>query len=182
MDVIAFAMVLVAQAAFIPNYAWSRSVQPQISVIGDQVKIVTPSGVNQTITVDHVVQPTDIRIEDLTFDGQMDLKILDTRGASQIFYKVYLYSNRDKAYIYSKELSEIPCLKVDAKKKQLVGTCFHVSACENWVERYSISPDGKLSLLERTGTYCEPNGETYQYSDHFKDGRRISSKVKKIAR
>ncbi|WP_166486972.1 XAC2610-related protein [Cupriavidus necator] len=181
-SLVAAAAILVAQTVFIPSLSWPETLQPKVSVSGNQVSVITPSGMNQMIVMGHDLRPTDIKFEDLTFSGRMDLKILDTLGASQIFYKVYLFSPVDGIYIFNNEMSEIPCLGADEKRRQLVGACYHASACENWEERYAVSPEGALFLVERTGTYCEPNGKSYRYTDNFRNGERVSSKVKIIDR
>ncbi|ANB73387.1 hypothetical protein AYM40_14210 [Paraburkholderia phytofirmans OLGA172] len=131
----------------------------------------------QTIIVDHEVKLVDVKFENLTSGGYEDLKVLNTRGASQEFYDVYLYSPKQGIYVFNKELSDIPCLQADAKRKQVIGACFHESSCENWEERYTLSARGVLSLIERRGTYCDPTGQTYFYVDRFKNGKHIYSKV-----
>ena len=165
--------------ALISNDSWSHGVQatPEISVHGSKVNINLPSGKNQKITVDHEIEPNDVKFDDLTFSGNKDLKILKTRGASQEFYDVYLYSKKQGIYVFNKEMSDIPCLQVDAKRKQLVGACFHESSCENWEERYTVGARGSLSLIERRGTYCDPSGQTYSYIDRFKNGKQTSSEA-----
>lgn len=175
------AAIFVALAAFTPDFSWSQFPEPKISISGNRITITNSTGANQTILMEHAVQQTDVELEDLTFSGKKDLKILDTQGASQIFYKVYLFSPGNESYVYNDGLSKIPCLKADAKKRQIVGACFHASACENWEEHYSVSAKGSLTLVERKGTYCESSGRAYQYRDIFKNGRRISSIVKEIS-
>ncbi|WP_233869607.1 XAC2610-related protein [Paraburkholderia adhaesiva] len=151
---------------------------PDISVKGHDLEIKTPAGRDQVISFDHDISYFDVILENLTFGRYIDIKVMDSEGSSQKFYKVYLYNHVDGIYIYSKELSDIPCLQADHKRKELVGACFHESACENWTERYKITKLGKLSLVERAGTYCDPTGQAYAYTDKFKNGKRISSTIK----
>lgn len=155
-------------------------IKPDFIVSGRDLLIKTPSGNRQKISFDHEISLSDITLESLTFGEYADIKILDTEGASQRFYKVYLYRQYEGIYVYSKGLSDVPCLRIDGRKKELVGACFHESACENWTERYKVSNLGKLSIVERAGTYCDPAGQTYMYVDKFKSGKRISSVVKPI--
>ncbi|WP_419469067.1 XAC2610-related protein [Burkholderia pseudomultivorans] len=135
-----------------------------------------PNGKRQIISLKNWEDGLDVKFIDLDFDGYSDLMMLRDRGANQKFYDVYLYSKESDAYIFNERLSGIPCLDVDIKKKKLVGRCFHESACENWEEYYSVSTSGRISLIERKGTYCDPvGGQGYGYVDNFRNGRRISS-------
>ncbi|REE19208.1 hypothetical protein B0G71_2282 [Paraburkholderia sp. BL27I4N3] len=149
----------------------------EITLSGRELRVITAE-TKQTIWLNHDVNKKDISWEDLNFDGHPDLKILSSRGASQEFYDVYLFNFSVKKYVYSKRLSALPCIQADLKRHQIVGTCFHENACENWSERYSINKSGKLNLLERVGTYCDTaTGEAFSYVDRFSNGKRISSKV-----
>lgn len=162
---------------FCCSWAQGRDVKPEISVHGNKVYVMALSGKTQTISFDHEMQSEDVKIEDLTFNGYLDLKILKDQGATQKFYSVYLYSPRLGVFIFNKKMSDIPCLQIDIERKQLMGACFHESSCENWTERYAVSRDGTLSLVERNGAYCDPTGQAYTYVDRFKNGKQISSKI-----
>ncbi|MBK5164813.1 XAC2610-related protein [Paraburkholderia domus] len=170
----------VAMLVFHVGGAWCDEVliKPDISIEGRNLLVKNPKGVEQIISLDHNISLSDVTLESLTFNKFADIKVLDTEGASQKLYKVYLYRPTDGMYVYSKELSDVPCLQVDGKRKELVGACFHESACENWVERYKVTNLGKLSLVEQSGTYCDPTGQTYSYTDKFRNGKKISSTVK----
>jgi len=146
------------------------SISHAIFIIQDQ-NDKTKSSKNGTIRHDahHI---------DLTFDGHADLLILRDSGANQEFYDAYIYDKENNAYIHNERLSDIPCLDVDVEKKELVGQCFHESACENWKEYYLVSSTGDISLVERKGTYCDPiSGQEYAYIDRFRNGKKISSKI-----
>jgi hypothetical protein len=150
---------------------------PETALSGNALHVHTRKG-EQTILLPMPVDKKDIHFEDLNFDGHLDLKILSSRGASQEFYSIYLYDPSTDKYAYAKQLSEVPCVQADVAKHQLIGACFHESACENWSERYSVTKGGRLGLLERDGTYCdESTGDAFSYIDRFKNGKRISSKV-----
>jgi hypothetical protein len=151
---------------------------PTVVISDGLAHVTTPSGKKQLVHVHQATSEPGAKFLDLTFDGYADLLFLRDRGASQEFYDVFLYSKKQDAYIYNKTLSQIPCLAVDIRRKELVGQCFHESACENWEEYYSVSPKGRISLTERKGTYCDPtSGQGYTYSDQFRNGRKISSKI-----
>ncbi|WP_322063375.1 XAC2610-related protein [Paraburkholderia sp. J63] len=168
--------------AFHQNKVWSEdlSVKPVIVLDGSSVQIKTPTGKDQVISLDHAVSASDISLENFTFGKYADLKILDTEGVSQKFYKVYLYDASSGLYKYSKELSALPCMQTDVKQKEIVGTCFHESACENWEERYTMSKTGKLALSEKSGTYCDATGQGYFYTDTYKNDKKISSTIKPV--
>jgi hypothetical protein len=71
-------------------------------------------------------------------------------------------------------------VQTDEKQKEIVGACFHESACENWEERYTMSKNGKLALVKKFGTYCDATGQGYSYSDTYKNGKKISSTTRPI--
>lgn len=154
---------------------------PSIRISGGYAHITTPTGKKQIIEVRDAVSSDDANFSDLTFSGKkLDLMILRDRGANQEYYDVYLYSVVKDKFIFNEWLSRIPCLIVDSRRRQLVGACFHESACENWEEHYSVASNGKISLVERRGTYCDGGGRVYGYIDVFKRGRKVSSRVKLI--
>jgi hypothetical protein len=165
---------------FLSGSAISAPQFPSFLLKDDCIEVARPTGATQTIKLGRKVESDDIKFEDLNFDGCLDLKVLRERGATQEFYDVFLYSQVSKRYVYSKELSEIPCVSADPAHREIVGACFHESSCENWEEHYSVAPNGKLSLTERVGTYCDPDGDTYSYVDKLKDGKKVSSKVRQL--
>jgi hypothetical protein len=154
---------------------------PSVTISDGRAYVTTPSGKKWVIPAKNVTSESDAKFLDLTFNGYADLLILRDRGANQEFYDIYLYSEEKDEYVYNKRLSNIPCLNVDIKRKELVGQCFHESACENWAEYYSVSSKGRISLVERKGTYCDPTGGLgYAYIDRFRNGKRISSKISPV--
>jgi hypothetical protein len=116
--------------------------------------------------------------EDLNFDGHADIKIFKSAGNVEKIYDVYLYNPRTRKYEFNEDFSNIPCIEADRKSRQVIGQCFHASACENWTERYSVDRTNRLHLRRRTGTYCDPSsGAAFSYVDIFKDDKQISSKI-----
>lgn len=151
---------------------------PSVTISNGHAYVTTPRGRKEGIVATNDGADAKAKLIDLTFNGYADLLILRDRGASQEFYDVYLYSKAKDTFIYNKRLSEIPCLSVDVSRKELVGQCFHQSACENWEEYYSVSQKGNISLVERRGTYCDPTGgKAYTYIDRFRNGKKIFSKT-----
>ncbi|MBC8639727.1 hypothetical protein IAG25_23110 [Caballeronia sp. EK] len=173
-------MVMFIVALCFSDFAVSGPQVPVTGVVQNSIHVTTPSGKLQIIAVNHEVTRSDIKFEDFNFDGVTDLKVLRDRGANQEFYDVYLYSKRSGLYQFNEEMSDLPCIEADAKRKEVIGACFHESACENWEEHYSITSKGKLSLVGKTGTYCVPTGEAYAYTERYKNGKRISSQVREI--
>lgn len=155
---------------------------PSVEKIGDSIKIKTRAGGWQIIPLGYPFNVNDISLEDVNFDRFADIEIQRTSGNVEKFSNIYLYDESRDGYIFSAELSKVPCLEVDKKEGQLIGACFHASACENWSERYSIGHINHLHLVSREGTYCDQSsGETFSYVDSFEDGRRVSSKVTLLA-
>ncbi|WP_175897020.1 XAC2610-related protein [Burkholderia pseudomultivorans] len=149
---------------------------PSVIISDGQACVTTASGKGKIIYLKNWEGGPDVKFIDLNFDGYADLMMPRDRGASQKFYNVYLYHRDGDYYVFNGRLSGIPCLDVDVKEKKLIGQCFHESACENWEEYYSVSKSGRISLIERKGTYCDPvSGKGYSYVDNFRNGKRISS-------
>ncbi|MDR5777669.1 MULTISPECIES: hypothetical protein [unclassified Caballeronia] len=154
---------------------------PSVTLSNGHAFVTTPRGKSQMISAKNRAMESDAKFIDLTFNGYADFVMLRDSGANQEFYDVYLYSKEKDEYIYNKRLSDVPCLSVDEKNKELIGQCFHESSCENWEEHYSVSSNGNISLVERKGTYCDPtNGQGYAYIDRFRNGKKISSKISPV--
>jgi hypothetical protein len=174
-----FILHLLSTAAF--GGALSRVTTPISYISGGVLSVTTPSGAVQKILANHPISATDVSFEDLNFDGYPDIKVFNSAGNVERFYSVYLYDPKSKTYQFDSGFSKIPCVEADRETHEVVGACFHASACENWVERYSVDRRNRLSLLSRKGTYCNPStGESFSYDDRFKNGRRISSKTTQL--
>jgi hypothetical protein len=154
---------------------------PIFSASGAVLTVTTASGSQQTIHTAHPISTSNVSFEDLNFDGHADIKVFDSAGNVQRFYSVYLYDPRSMIYRFDSGFSKVPCVEADKTTHEVVGACFHVSACENWVERYSVDRRNRLTLLSRKGTYCNPStGESFSYDDRFENGRRISSRITQL--
>jgi len=148
---------------------------------GSSLSVTTPLGVVQKIHAARSILASDVSFEDLNFDGYADIKIFSSAGNVERFYSVYLYDPRSKTYRLDSGFSKVPCVGADKNTHEVVGACFHASACENWVERYSVDQRNRLTLVSRKGTYCNPStGESFSYDDVFKNGRRISSRTTQL--
>lgn len=171
-------IALFAALSATPFSVLSVGVTPIVTAVSDDaVFVITPLGQSQVLHASHPVSKDDISFEDLNFDGYMDIKIFRSAGNVEKFYDVYLFNSTTKKYELSKDFSNIPCVAADQKTHQVVGACFHTSACENWIERYSIDRLNRLHLRSKEGTYCDPStGDAFTYVDLFKNGKRISSK------
>jgi hypothetical protein len=146
---------------------------PKFYASGAVLTVTTPSGVEQKIRAAHPISTSNVSIEDLNFDGHADIKVFNSAGNVERFYSVYLYDPRSKIYRLDSGFSKVPCVEADKNTHEVVGACFHASACENWVERYSVDRRNRLTLVSRKGRYCNPStGESFSYDDRFKNGRR----------
>jgi hypothetical protein len=174
-----FILHLLSTAAF--GGALQGVTTPIFSTSGTLLVVTTPYGVVQKIHTAHPISAGDVSFEDLNFDGYADIKVFKSAGNVRRFYSVYLYDPRSKIYRFDGGFSKVPCVEADKENHEVVGACFHTSACENWVERYSVDRRNRLILLSRKGTYCNPStGESFSYDDRFKNGRRISSKTTQL--
>ena len=60
-----------------------------------------------------------LKLEDLNFDGHLDLQVFDNAGVTGNFwYTTWLYTN-GKGFVFSKSLSEVSSPKRDERKKQI---------------------------------------------------------------
>lgn len=122
-----------------------------------------------------------ITIADFNFDGADDISVSGDEGNVQRFSSVYLFSKSLGRFELSKQFSEIPCIAIDSKKKTVSGECFHASACENWVEKYSVGRQNKLNIIEKKGFFCEPaNDRSYKYTERYRNGKLIQNRVTEI--
>ncbi|WP_419468950.1 XAC2610-related protein [Burkholderia diffusa] len=143
--------------------------------------MITLPGQSQVLHVSHPVSKDDISYDDLNFDGYIDIKVFRSAGNVEKFYDVYLFDAVTKRYELSKDFSNVPCIAADPKVRQVIGACFHTSACENWIERYSVDRLNRLHLRSRLGTYCDPStGDAFSYIDLFRNGKRISTKSTRL--
>ncbi|WP_155623897.1 XAC2610-related protein [Burkholderia territorii] len=150
-------------------------------VSDDAVFVITPLGQSQALHVSQPISKNDISYEDLNFDGYIDIKVFRSAGNVEKFYDVYLFNAVTKRYEFSKDFSNVPCVAADPKVRQVIGACFHTSACENWIERYSVDRLNRLHLRSKQGTYCDPStGDSFSYIDLFRNGKRISSKSTRL--
>lgn len=102
------------------------------------------------------------RVWDINFDGYEDISFPSVSGNVQQFEAVYLYNPADKSLEPNDELSNIACLGINESTKQVIGSCFHSSAAENWTEIYAWK-QGKLILMEKAGTMPCPDGQGCYY-------------------
>lgn len=178
---------IISIALFVTLLATSFSVESTegasivTEVSDDAVFVITPPGQSQVLHVSHPVSKDDISYEDLNFDGYIDIKVFRSAGNVEKFYDVYLFDAVAKRYELSKDFSNVPCVAADPKVRQVIGACFHTSACENWIERYSVDRLNRLHLRSRQGTYCDPStGDAFSYIDLFRNGKHISTKSTRL--
>jgi hypothetical protein len=123
-----------------------------------------------------------IRFQDIDFDGHADLWLPGKPGAAALS-EVYLFDAASKRFVHHDELSNLPCLEVNAKNKTVSGTCFREDACEKWTELYKFDAGSRLILTEKKGTYCIPgtaDKEYFSYVQKYGKGKLIDSKIKTI--
>jgi hypothetical protein len=173
-----FFIIFFSELSAIPLSVIPAGVKPIVTSVSDEtILVITPLGQSQALHVSHPVSKYDISFEDLNFDGYQDIKVFRSAGNVEKFYDVYLFNPTTKKYVLSKDFSNVPCVEADQKTRQVLGVCFHASACENWIERYSVDRLNRLHLRSKEGTYCDPStGNAFSYVDLFKNGKRISSK------
>jgi hypothetical protein len=122
-----------------------------------------------------------ITIADFNFDGAEDISVSGDEGNVAHFSSVYLFSKKRGRFELNKQFSEIPCIAVDKTKKTLSGQCFHASACENWVEKYSVGKRNELNMIEKNGFFCEPTTDrSFKYTESYRNGKLIKNRITEI--
>ncbi len=90
---------------------------------------------------------------DLNFDKVLDISIAIAKNGDEISYYCWLYDSVTNGYVFSKELSALKNISVDADKKQILSS---VTDGKNEVVKVYAWVEGKLTEQK---TYGE-NGET----------------------
>lgn len=78
---------------------------------------------DSTVTVNSY-DPFPFEIQDVNFDGKMDLRIPSHEtccSGNNVIYFTWIYDSTINNYKFNKELSELPILKLDATKKAVEG-------------------------------------------------------------
>lgn len=98
-------------------------------------------------------------VDDPNCDGYLDFSVVSLMGNVQINRQVFLFDPPSHRFVEHEGLGQVACLRVDAARRQLHGECFHSSAANHWVERYTMA-DTTLRLLSRRGIDDRADGET----------------------
>jgi hypothetical protein len=124
------------------------------------------------------IEERNITIADFNFDGAEDISVSGDVGNVERFSSVYLFSKKSGKFELNRQFSAIPCIALDATKKIISGECFHASACENWVEKYSVGKRNQLIINEKNGFFCEPaTDKSYKYVESYRKGKLVSNKI-----
>lgn len=114
--------------------------------------------------------------KDFNFDGYVDLAILRDTGIER-YFDIYLFEENTGKFQINNELSALACPDVDEKKKLVLSTCNHASACEMWQDWFQYN-HGKLQLVRRDGTTCDPiSGQGFKYFEVYRDGKIVNQKT-----
>jgi hypothetical protein len=118
-------------------------------------------------------------IADFNFDKIPDFAVLRDSGIERHF-DVYIFDAKSGTYLFNKPISELACPAVDARKKLVLSTCNHASACEKWQDSFTMSKAG-LTLVRRDSTTCDPaSGLGFKYFETYRNNRIIHKKTKPI--
>lgn len=118
-------------------------------------------------------------IADFNFDKIPDFAVLRDSGIERHF-DVYIFDAKVGTYLLNKPISELACPAVDKRKRLVLSTCNHASACEKWQDSFSTSTRG-LTLLRRDGTTCNPtSGRGFKYFEIYRNNRIVHKKTKPI--
>ncbi|MOA36866.1 hypothetical protein D3C78_1584130 [compost metagenome] len=121
-----------------------------------------------------------INCVDVNFDGEPDVLVEHPPSGQVKMSSVFIFHKKDNAFRKNEEISNLPCLEIDPKKKQIAGTCFSSSVCDHWSEQYRYI-DNSLELTSMKGTYCDPTtGDAYSYLEIYENGQVIEKTVNKL--
>jgi hypothetical protein len=118
----------------------------------------------------------ELELEDLNFDGLLDLKIqtyLPEQTKGDIAYLYYLYHQIQKKYIRNAELEELEVLSFDAKNKLIEKNYADGSGNES-THTYKWM-DGKFYLVKKEINY---ENDDATYYEEYKIINKKSVKVK----
>lgn len=154
-------------------------------ILSNSQKIITVrdnNAVYQVMKLEAIsIDERKITIADFNFDGAEDISVSGDEGNVAHFSSVYLFSKKRGRFELSKQFSEIPCIAVHTTEKTISGECFHASACENWVEKYSVGKRNELNMIEKKGFFCEPaTDRSFKYTESYRNGKLIKNRITEI--
>ncbi|MFV3372213.1 FG-GAP repeat protein [Pseudomonas sp. NY15435] len=148
----------------------------------DNQKLCITNNDEKRILNQEVSDDDRISCADVNFDGYQDIIVTHPPSGQTQASSVFVYDKKDHNFRKNEELSKLPCLKIDSIKQRVSGTCFSSSNCDKWIEKYKFRPDGQLQITQIEGTYCDPtNGNTFSYTEIYKNSRIFSKHVKKLS-
>ena len=91
-----------------------------------------------------------VKVEDLNFDGYMDLKIMASRGQANVYYACWLWDKLRQKFVLHEDLSQLASPNFDAGTKTIFSFT-HISATDSveatyWFRNGKLRP---LSIRER---------------------------------
>jgi hypothetical protein len=188
---IVFVSTFISLSSISPERA--AALEGDIEVANSKFQIILNNS-QKTITIKHKkavhqiinleassIHERKIRIADFNFDGAEDISVSGDEGNVERFSTVYLFSKKSGKFELNRQFSAIPCIAVDTAKKIISGECFHASACENWVEKYSVGKRNELTIKEKNGFFCEPTTDRfYKYVENYRNGKLVKNKITEI--
>jgi hypothetical protein len=115
-------------------------------------------------------------IADFNFDKIPDFAVLRDSGIERHF-DVYIFDAKAGNYQLNKPISELACPAVDKRKRLVLSTCNHASACEKWQDSFTTSAQG-LTLVRRDGTTCDPvSGLGFKYFEIYHNNKVTHKKI-----
>ncbi len=139
------------QNAFAPTITISEDGAMVAYGDGKIQKLSFPEGYENEYDFEYAKEHYDF--VDLNFDKVLDISIAIAKNGDEISFYCWLYDSVTNGYVYSKELSALKNISVDADKKQILST--KVKNGKETVKVYSWV-EGKLTEQKSYGE----NGET----------------------
>lgn len=108
----------------------------------------------QLKTFDYNYAKNNLQFVDLNFDGYADISLASHTKNGNIYYMCWLFDVSTERYVYSKELSALTTISVDAANKQIISTVKNGSSV-----RY-VTYQWKNGALVKAGTVTPSSSVT----------------------
>ncbi len=114
-----------------------------------------------------------VSLQDLNFDGSLELALFDNAGAVSYWYSVYLFKP-GAGYSYSEAYSQTPSLKIDFDQK-LVTSFYRAGDCEEVIGYYKAVCDSLQPI-----SYLYTSQETERCITYRKERENDEWKITKL--
>ena len=103
-----------------------------------------------------LLNPDDFKLEDVNFDGYLDLELLSSRGTAGEEYNFWLFNKTSGKFVFNKKLSELQNPRFNHKTKTIKAVGIIGRLGDDYVKDFYQFENGKLVMVrEVTQTLLE---------------------------